>query len=114
MMELENTVERYKKEEGGKIYDILITPTKDKQWYYKGQLHRENGPAVEVSNGGERWLRYGQLHREDGPAIIYADGNKGYYLFNTWYTYNTWKEKVEPLSKKNIINELLKNKKTSI
>lgn len=44
-------------------------------YYYKnGVLHREDGPAIEYTNGSEEWFIDGQLHREgDKPArIIYT------------------------------------------
>ena len=44
------------------------------------QLHREDGPAVEVDNGSWCWIRNGLFHREDGPAAYNAVTNR---LF--WY-----------------------------
>lgn len=45
-------------------------------WTKQGQLHREDGPAVEDSDGSYKaWYVNGQLHREDGPAQIYNDAN---------------------------------------
>ena len=41
------------------------------QWYRNGKYHREDGPAIEYSNGGKEWFRNGKYHREDGPAIDY-------------------------------------------
>jgi hypothetical protein len=43
-----------------------------------GQLHREDGPAVELSDGSKCWYRNGQLHRDCGPAIEYPDGYKAW------------------------------------
>ena len=34
-----------------------------------GNLHREDGPAVEYANGNKEWCINGMYHREDGPAI---------------------------------------------
>jgi hypothetical protein len=50
--------------------------------YYKGYFtwHREDGPAVERSNGTKIWYLHGKLHRENGPAIEYANGDKAWYL----------------------------------
>ena len=48
-------------------------------WYRNGELHREDGPAIECANGTKYWYRNGELHREDGPAIEYANGNKHWY-----------------------------------
>jgi hypothetical protein len=47
---------------------------------YKGHyFHRENGPAVEWSNGDKSYYMNGKLHREDGPAIDWADEKAYYY-----------------------------------
>ena len=52
----------------------------DKCWYVNGQLHREDGPAIEHANGDKCWYVNGQRHRVDGPAIEYADGGKEWYV----------------------------------
>lgn len=53
------------------------------KFYYSDQemknLHREDGPAVEYSNGNKAWFINSNLHREDGPAIEYANGDKSWY-----------------------------------
>ena len=46
----------------------------------KDQLHREDGPAIECSNGTKFWYVNGKYHREDGPAIEYADGLKFWFV----------------------------------
>jgi len=51
-----------------------------KAWYLKDGLHREDGPAVEYANGGKRWYLKDELHREDGPAVEHASGAKAWYL----------------------------------
>ena len=49
------------------------------RWFWKGQLHREDGPAIEWSDGSKEWWRNGQRHREDGPAREPADGSKAWW-----------------------------------
>jgi len=49
-------------------------------WYLDGELHREDGPAVEMYNGTKIWYRNGELHREDGPAIEFDNGIKKWFL----------------------------------
>jgi hypothetical protein len=44
-----------------------------------GELHREDGPAIEYSNGTKIWCWHGKYHRQDGPAIERADGTKFWY-----------------------------------
>ena len=41
-----------------------------KMWFLNGKLHRDGAPAVELADGGQEWYRHGKLHREDGPAMI--------------------------------------------
>lgn len=50
-----------------------------KEWYSDGELHREDGPAVEHADGSTAWYRRGKLHREDGPAIEHANGTRWWY-----------------------------------
>lgn len=47
-----------------------------KFWYYNGKRHRENGPAIENSNGTQAWYKHGLLHRADGYAVKHPDGTK--------------------------------------
>ena len=51
-----------------------------KRWWLNGQLHREDGPAVEWIDGAKDWYLHGKLHREDGPAVEYASRNKEWWL----------------------------------
>jgi hypothetical protein len=59
-------------------------PVTDKEgtvrWYWRGQLHREDGPAIEHSDGYKAWYRKGKLHRVDGPAVENTDGSKEWWL----------------------------------
>jgi hypothetical protein len=51
------------------------------EWYnLEGQLHREDGPAVEYANGDKYYFINCKLHREDGPAIEHTNGDKWYYI----------------------------------
>ena len=51
-----------------------------KEWRNaNGELHREDGPAIEAPNVYKCWYRNGRLHREDGPAIEWANGYKGWW-----------------------------------
>ena len=45
----------------------------------KGQLHKENGPAVINSRGDEYWGQNGLPHRTDGPAKIITNGDEDWY-----------------------------------
>jgi len=52
----------------------------DKCWYLNDELHREDGPAQEWSNGYKEWYLHGKEHRADGPSTEWADGTKFWYL----------------------------------
>ena len=68
----------------------------DKTWWLNGQRHRLDGPAVEYANGDKAWFLNGQRHRLDGPALERSDGDKYWYLNDIEYTeeeFNQWLEK---------------------
>ena len=41
---------------------------------------REDGPAIEYSEGDKEYWIDGKCHREDGPAIECIDGHKEYWI----------------------------------
>ncbi len=51
-----------------------------KEWFLDGQRHRLDGPAVEWADGTKAWWVDDQLHRLDGPAVEHADGRKEWWL----------------------------------
>ena len=51
----------------------------NKWWYVNGKFHREDGPAVEYANGNKWWYVNGKLHREDGPAM-HTNGSKFWFI----------------------------------
>lgn len=55
-------------------------------WYLNGVRHRNNGPALYLLNESEVWYQYGEKHRENGPAIEYHSGNKKWFLEDIEYT----------------------------
>jgi hypothetical protein len=57
----------------------MINAMGDKCWYKNGLYHRENGPAIECTNGTKAWYINGICHREDGPAVERYDGEKKWY-----------------------------------
>ena len=50
-----------------------------KIWYRNSKYHREDGPAIEREDGTKIWYRSGEVHREDGPAAILSNGDKYWY-----------------------------------
>ena len=78
------------------------------------KLHRkDNGPAIEHTNGKKEWYKEGKLHREDGPAI--EDPNLPPGQAKKWYwdgeemTEEKWKKKKE--DKKEIKSTAKKTRK---
>ena len=65
-------------------------------WRLNGQIHREDGPAVEQPDGSRAWYRNGELHREDGPAIEYADRSWTWYLNGEQLTYAEFYDRMNP------------------
>ena len=52
----------------------------NKEWWLNGLLHREDGAAIEWADGSKSWWLNGQRHRVDGPAIEWPDGSKEWFL----------------------------------
>ena len=66
-----------------------------KEWRLpNGLLHREDGPAVEFTNGDKKWYVNGQRHREDGPALERNDGYKYWYLKGISYSEKEYKQEI--------------------
>jgi len=65
----------------------------DKSWWLNGERHREDGPAIELNNGDKSWWLNGKLHREDAPAIEWNTGSKEWYLNGEEYTEEEFKKK---------------------
>ena len=59
---------------------IAIDKDGNKVWLLNGELHREDGPAIERAEGTKSWWLNGKRHREDGPAAEWADGSKFWWL----------------------------------
>ena len=53
--------------------------TGSNEWWLNGKRHREDGPAIEAEDGTKMWFKHGKRHREEGPAIEYANGEKHWY-----------------------------------
>jgi hypothetical protein len=46
-----------------------------------GELHREDGPAVQnTTSGYQAWCVNGLRYREDGPAVERADGTQEWWF----------------------------------
>jgi hypothetical protein len=67
-------------------YTVEVYDNGTRHWYLNGQLHREDGPAIESYDGSRYWYLNGKYHREDGPAIEYSDGTPEWWLNDEEYT----------------------------
>lgn len=67
-------------------YTVKVDDAGNKSWCLNGDLHREDGPAIEMSSGTKEWHLNGLRHREDGPAIEYGSGTKKWFLNGVEYT----------------------------
>ncbi len=70
------------------------------KFYYKDRemtiLHREDGPAVEWSDGDKKWWIDGKLHRTDGPAVECSDGSKVWYIHDELISEAEFKRRTSP------------------
>lgn len=46
-------------------YKVKVYPSGIKEWYLNGQRHREDGPAVECSDGDKSWYLNGEELTEE-------------------------------------------------
>ncbi len=76
-------------------------------WFKKGLNHREDGPAIEGLLNYKAWYKNGLLHREDGPAIQYPNGDKEYWV-------NGKKLSEEQFNLEKDLREILTNKEKKI
>ena len=69
-------------------YRIEVDMSGSRRYYNDaGQLHRIDGPAVEMSDGGKSWYQNGLRHRMDGPAYECFDS----FRYNSKYWYQNGK-----------------------
>ena len=63
-------------------YCVVVDRSGTRRYYNAaGQLHREDGPAVENAIL-KKWYQNGKLHREDGPAITWPGGVRGSWFLH--------------------------------
>ena len=86
--------------------EMIIDENGNKHWYLNGNLHREDGPAIERGNGDKLWLINSRLHREDGPAVEKENGERLWYLNGDRIKYDpeTWDQIVKESKIENIMN----------
>jgi hypothetical protein len=50
------------------------------EYRLRGELHRENGPALITKEGDEHWFEHGRRHRIGGPAVVTRNGAEQWWL----------------------------------
>lgn len=83
-------------------YKVEVDIDGAKFWYFKGKVHRENGPSIEYPDGTKIWYRDGKLHREDGPAIEFSNGIKSWYLNGKLLSEEDFAQKMKPVKELSI------------
>ena len=69
----------------------------DKFWYQNGLIHRTDGPAIEYPNGAKFWVQNNLLHRTDGPAVMYANGELQWWIHGEHMSEDKFKQVVKRL-----------------
>ena len=67
-------------------YSVYEYVTGHKEWFFKGERHRLDGPAIEYPSGVKKWFKNGLRHREDGPAVEHTGGYQEWWLNHIQYT----------------------------
>ena len=85
LKEVEGFVAKY--DEEGKLHSTygpaLIFDNGDEFWYWHGQLHNANGPAVQREDEHIEYWIFGEKHREhDLPAVIRSSGTEEWWWYN--------------------------------
>jgi len=50
------------------------------EWFFNGNLHRENDLPAYTYNGDKYWYKHGERHRTNGPAVECDDGCLQWWL----------------------------------
>lgn len=67
--------------ENGEVLTIVRSKNKIEYLDVHSNLHRVMGPAIKILNSKfEGWCFRGNFHREDGPALTDYKGKKHYFL----------------------------------
>jgi hypothetical protein len=78
-------------------YHIKVTKGGTRCYYNNaGELHRDEGPAVEWADGSKGWFQNGQYHRTDGAAVEYSDGDKDWYINGEQLTEAGFNQAINP------------------
>ena len=66
-------------------------------YYIKGTKvsHRDDGPAIEYTNGDKVWYQHGKRHRLDGPAVEWDNGNKEFWVDGKYLSQEEFDRKIK-------------------
>ena len=98
MLEINKNGNRLWKNEEGKLHrdngPAIERSDGTKQWWVNEKKHREDGPAMEWADGTKCWYMNGKLHRKSAPAVEWHNGNKEWWLDGTRYSEEEYKKKI--------------------
>jgi hypothetical protein len=77
-------------------YEVIVYADGGKTWSLGDKLHREDGPAIELSDGTKAWYMHDKRHREDGPAIEWISGSKAWFLNGKGLSEEEFNERMVP------------------
>lgn len=81
-------------------YTVEVDDDGNRFWYNdQVQLHRTDGPAIELADGSREWWLNGQCHQTDGPAVEYADGTCLWYLNGVQLSEEEHRARTQPQNK---------------
>lgn len=67
----------------GREIDVIMWVSDGIIWHHlKGNMlsfHREDGPAIQYTDGSGHWYKEGKLHRDDGPAMVDKQGKEYWF-----------------------------------
>jgi len=78
--------------------------TSGKQYFRGCLVHREDGPAIDHTDGYKAWCLNGKSHREDGPVIENIDGYKEWWLNGRRYSEEKYYKIVNLKKKSRVLN----------
>jgi len=59
--------------------NIPFKSSRGRLWRWRGQTHRNFGPAIECQTGSKVWYRFGIPHRFGGPSAEWANGSLSWH-----------------------------------
>ena len=81
-------------------YRVVVDQFGTRYYNADGQLHRDEGPAIEWVDGAKEWYQNGQMHRIGGPAVKWGSLRQ-WFLLGVEYTEQSYYEKLASLEAQN-------------